>query len=149
MKVVVQRVKEGGVSIPSNNYYKCIGKGFVILLGIKIGDTEKEAIYLADKCSNLRVFEDENEKMNLSIKDIDGQALVISQFTLYADASKGNRPSFIDAERPETAEKLYITFIERLKENIGKEKVLTGIFGAMMDIKIINEGPVTIIINSK
>lgn len=149
MKVVVQRVKEGGVSISSHNYNKKIGEGYVILLGVKLGDTEKDAIYLADKCTNLRVFEDENEKMNLSIKDVCGEMLVISQFTLYGDASKGNRPSFIEAARPEEAEKLYNTFVDRLKENIGKDKVVTGIFGAMMNVEIINDGPVTIIINSK
>ena len=149
MKVVVQRVKEGGVSISSHNYNKEIGRGYVILLGVKLGDTEKDAIYLADKCTNLRVFEDENEKMNLSIKDVCGEMLVISQFTLYGDASKGNRPSFIEAARPEEAEKLYNTFVDRLKENIGKDKVVTGIFGAMMNVEIINDGPVTIIINSK
>ncbi len=149
MKVVVQRVKEGGVYVESQNYKAEIRKGFVILLGIKIGDKEEDAIYLADKCSNLRIFEDENEKMNLSIKDVEGEALVISQFTLYGNAAKGNRPSFIEAERPEKAESLYKIFVERFKKNIGSNKVVTGIFGEMMDIKIINDGPVTIIINSK
>ena len=118
-------------------------------MGIKVGDKEEDAFYLADKCSNLRIFEDENEKMNLSIKDVKGEALVISQFTLYGDASKGNRPSFIEAERPEKAESLYKIFVKRLKDNIGSSKVTTGVFGAMMDIKIINDGPVTIIIDSK
>ncbi len=149
MKVIVQRVKEGGVYVKSQEYNSEIGKGFVILLGIKVGDKEEDAVYLADKCSNLRIFEDENEKMNLSIKDVEGEALVVSQFTLYGDAAKGNRPSFIEAERPEKAEKLYKVFVERLKANIGSDKVATGIFGAMMELKIINDGPVTIIINSK
>ncbi|MCH8169929.1 MAG: D-tyrosyl-tRNA(Tyr) deacylase [Bacteroidetes bacterium] len=149
MKVVLQRVKEGGVYIESKKYTTEIEKGFVILLGIKVGDKEEDAFYLADKCSNLRIFEDENEKMNLSIKDVKGEALVISQFTLYGDASKGNRPSFIEAERPEKAESLYKIFVKRLKDNIGSSKVTTGVFGAMMDIKIINDGPVTIIIDSK
>lgn len=149
MKVVVQRVKEGGVYVKSQEYTSEIGKGYVILLGIKIGDKKEDAVYLADKCFNLRIFEDENEKMNLSVKDVDGEALVVSQFTLYGDATKGNRPSFIEAERPEKAESLYKIFVERLKENLGSEKVATGIFGAMMELKIINDGPVTIVINSK
>jgi len=149
MKVVVQRVKEGGVYIEHKKYKVKIGKGYVILLGIKTGDTENDAIYLADKCSALRIFEDANGKMNLSINEIMGEALVISQFTLYGNASKGNRPSFIEAARPNEAENLYKIFVQRLKEKIGKEKVFTGIFAEMMEIKIINDGPVTIIINSK
>ncbi|OGU47792.1 MAG: D-tyrosyl-tRNA(Tyr) deacylase, partial [Ignavibacteria bacterium GWB2_36_8] len=117
--------------------------------GIKIGDGEKDVTFLADKCCNLRIFEDENDKMNLSIKDINGEMLIISQFTLYGDAQKGNRPGFTDAARPEEAIPLYEKFIARVKENIGDEKVKTGIFGAMMMVKIFNEGPVTIIIESK
>lgn len=149
MKVVVQRVSEGGVYIKDSDYKAEIKKGFVILLGIKFDDSEKDVIFLADKCSNLRVFEDENNKMNLSIKDINGEALVISQFTLYGDAQKGNRPGFTDAAKPEIAIPLYEKFINRLKENIGFDKVKTGIFGEMMQVKIINDGPVTIIIDSK
>lgn len=149
MRIVVQRVSEGGVYIKESNYKAEIKKGFVILLGIKFDDTEKDVIFLADKCSNLRIFEDENEKMNLSIKDINGEALVISQFTLYGDAQKGNRPGFSEAAKPEIAIPLYEKFIDRLKENLGAEKVKTGIFGAMMQVKIINDGPVTIIIESK
>ncbi len=149
MKVVVQRVSEGGVYIKDSDYKAEIKKGFVILLGIKFDDSEKDVIFLADKCSNLRVFEDENDKMNLSIKDINGEALVISQFTLYGDAQKGNRPGFTDAAKPEIAIPLYEKFINRLKEDIGFDKVKTGIFGAMMQVKIVNDGPVTIIIDSK
>ena len=149
MKAVVQRVSSGSVLIKSENYEREIKKGFVILLGIRNEDNEKDAIFLADKCTNLRVFEDENEKMNLSLKDIDGEVLVISQFTLYGDAQKGNRPSFVLAAKPETAIPLYEKFIKRMKENLGTEKVKEGIFGAMMEVKIINDGPVTIIIDSK
>ena len=149
MKVVVQRVKEGGVYVRQKNYTTEIGKGFVILLGIKVGDKEEDASYLADKCTNLRIYEDENEKMNLSIKDINGEALVISQFTLYGDTSKGNRPSFIEAERPEKAESLYKIFIERLKNNISSNIVVSGMFGALMEIKYIIYGPITLIIISK
>ncbi len=149
MRVVVQRVSEGGVEIQENNYSQSIEKGFVILLGIKEGDREKDAEYLADKCCNLRIFQDENDKMNLSIKDVNGEVLIISQFTLYGDARKGNRPSFIESAKPETAVSLYQNFINRVKENIGNEKVKTGIFGAMMSVKIINDGPVTILLDSK
>ena len=149
MKVVIQRVSEGGVTIEKENYSAEIGKGFIILLGIKAGDTEQDADFLADKCSNLRVFEDENEKMNLSIKDIQGEVLIISQFTLYGDAQRGNRPSFSDAARPETAIPLYEYFIKRMEQNLGSGKIKTGKFGAMMSVKIINDGPVTIIIDSK
>ncbi|MBI9072824.1 MAG: D-tyrosyl-tRNA(Tyr) deacylase [Melioribacteraceae bacterium] len=149
MKAVVQRVSEGGVIITEENYSAGIKKGLVILLGISINDSEDEVNFVADKCSNLRIFEDENEKMNLSLKDIDGEILIISQFTIYGDAKKGNRPSFSMAARPEHAIPLYEKFIQRLKDNIGKDKVKTGIFGAMMEVKIINDGPVTIIVESK
>jgi D-tyrosyl-tRNA(Tyr) deacylase len=149
LRVVVQRVSEGGVKIPSENYEQEIGNGMVIFLGIKNGDSEKDVNFLADKCSNLRIFNDDNEKMNLSLKDVDGEALVISQFTLYGDASRGNRPGYTEAARPEEAIPLYENFIARMKNNIGAGKVKAGIFGAMMEVKIINDGPVTIIINSK
>ena len=149
MRVVVQRVSEGSVTIPGEKYEAKIGNGLVVLLGIKIGDGEKDVTFLADKCCNLRIFENENDKMNLSIKDINGEMLIISQFTLYGDAQKGNRPGFTDAARPEEAIPLYEKFIARVKENIGEERVKTGIFGAMMMVKIFNDGPVTIIIESK
>ncbi len=149
MKVVVQRVSEAGVYIQEENYSAEISKGIVILLGIKTGDKEDDVIFLADKCSNLRIFEDENEKMNLSLKDINGEALIISQFTLYGNAQRGNRPSFTEAARPEEAIPLYEKFISRMKENLGQDKVKSGIFGAMMLVKIFNDGPVTILIDSK
>jgi len=149
MKVVVQRVTEAGVYIENENYSAEIKKGMVILLGIKSGDKEEDVNFLADKCSNLRIFEDENEKMNLSLKDISGEVLIISQFTLYGNAQRGNRPSFTDAAKPDEAIPLYEKFINRMKENLGDDKVKSGIFGAMMLIKIFNDGPVTIIIDSK
>jgi D-tyrosyl-tRNA(Tyr) deacylase len=149
LKVVIQRVSSGSVNINSEKYFREIKKGFVILLGIKEGDSDTDAVFLADKCTNLRVFEDQNEKMNLALKDIDGEVLVISQFTLYGDAQKGNRPSFISAAKPETAIPLYEKFVNRMKENLGEDKVKEGIFGAMMEVKIVNDGPVTIIIDSK
>ena len=149
MKVVVQRVSLGSVLIKSENYSREINKGFVILLGIRNGDTEENALFLADKCTNLRVFEDPNDKMNLSLKDVDGEVLVISQFTLYGDPQHGNRPSFIEAAKPDIAFPLYDKFVKRMKDNLGEEKVKEGIFGAMMEVKIINDGPLTIIIDSK
>ena len=158
MKVVVQRVSEGSVSIPEENYNVKIGKGLVVLLGIKTGDSEKDVTFLADKCCSLRIFsrrdpalagEDENDKMNLSIKDIDGEMLIISQFTLYGDAQKGNRPGFTDAAKPDEAIPLYEKFVSRVKTNLGDEKVKVGIFGAMMDIQLVNYGPVTVLVESK
>jgi D-tyrosyl-tRNA(Tyr) deacylase len=148
LKAVVQRVSSGGVDIKSENYSVSIGKGIVILLGIKVGDNGEDVNFLADKCCGLRIFEDDLEKMNLSVKDIEGEVLIISQFTLYGDPRKGNRPSFIKAARPQDAILLYEKFILRVKENIGEMKVKTGKFGAMMSVKIINDGPVTIIIES-
>lgn len=149
MRALVQRVIEGSVSIKETEYYSEIKKGMVILLGVKVGDTEEDLNFVADKCSNLRIFEDENEKMNLSLKDIDGEVLVISQFTLYGDSRKGNRPSFIDAARPEEANTMYEKFIKRMKTNLGEEKVKNGVFGAMMLVKIFNDGPVTVLVESK
>lgn len=149
MRALVQKVKEGGVLIADENYSAEIKKGLVILLGVTHKDSENEVNFVADKCSNLRIFPDENDKMNLSVKDVDGEVLVISQFTLYGDARKGNRPSYTEAAKPELAENLYEKFIERMKLNLGKDKVKTGIFGAMMEVKIINDGPVTIIVESK
>ena len=149
MRVVVQRVSEAGVYIPEKNYKAEINHGFVILLGIKFGDNENDVKFLAEKCANLRVFEDENEKMNLSLKDVDGEILLVSQFTLYGNAQKGNRPSFTDSAKPDEAIPLYEKFISHLKNLLGDSKIKTGIFGEMMKVKIINEGPVTIIIDSK
>ncbi|MDP4116346.1 MAG: D-aminoacyl-tRNA deacylase [Bacteroidota bacterium] len=146
MKAVVQRVSSGSVSIPSENYYSEIKDGLVILLGIKIGDTEKDAVFVADKCSNLRIFGDSEDKMNLSVKDIEGEVLIVSQFTLYGETAKGNRPNFTLAARPEEAVPLYELFIRRMKENIGSQKIKTGLFGAMMQVSIVNEGPVTVIV---
>jgi D-tyrosyl-tRNA(Tyr) deacylase len=149
MRALVQRVSEGAVIINSENYSASVGKGMVVLLGVKEGDKEDDVNFVADKCCNLRIFEDNNDKMNRSVMDVEGEMLVISQFTLYGDARKGNRPSFTNAAAPELAEKLYNKFIERAKQNLGSEKVKSGIFAAMMQVKIINEGPVTILVESK
>ena len=144
MKLVVQRVLNAQVDVEGKTVGK-INKGFMVLCGITHEDTEKEADVLARKLCNLRVFEDENEKMNLSLKDVNGELLIISQFTLYADSmSSGNRPSFIAAARPEKAEPLYEYFLKKCEqEGIHVEK---GIFGADMKVSLINDGPVTIIL---
>ena len=148
MKAVVQRVSKSFVVVEKENYSAQIEKGLLILLGIKIGDTENDVNYIADKCSNLRIFQDENDKMNISVKDIEGEVLIISQFTLYGETAKGNRPSFIKAAKPDEAIPLYESFIRRMKQNLGEKSVKTGIFGAMMDIELVNYGPVTVIVNS-
>ena len=149
MRALIQRVSRGAVKVESKSYLKEINKGMVILLGISEDDTEKEVDYVAEKCSNLRIFEDENEKINLSLRDINGEILLISQFTLYGDTKKGNRPSFNKAAKPEKAEGLYTLFAKKLKSLIGFGKVEEGIFGAMMEVTIINDGPVTVLVESK
>lgn len=149
MRALIQRVSRGAVKIKSHNYEKHIQKGMVILLGVKQGDDENDVIFVADKCSGLRIFEDENEKMNLSLKDINGEVLIISQFTLYGNTRKGNRPGFDEAAKPELAEFLYTKFIDRMKENLGDDKIKTGIFATMMEVEILNDGPVTLLVESK
>ena len=143
MKLVVQRVKKAEVKVDGNIIGK-IDKGFLVLIGIKVGDTKEQADYLVKKLCNLRVFSDENDKMNLSIKDVKGKLLIVSQFTLYVDCSQGNRPSFIEAARPEEANPLYEYFCNQCELN--NIEVQKGIFGADMKVELINDGPVTIII---
>ena len=143
MKLVVQRVKNAKVDVDGKTVGK-IEKGFLVLLGVTYTDTKETADYLVKKLCNLRVFEDENGKMNLSLKDVDGKLLIVSQFTLYADCSGGNRPSFVNAAKPEFANELYGYFCDKCKENgIEVEK---GIFGADMKVSLLNDGPVTIIL---
>ena len=145
MKLVVQRVKNANVSI-ENNIVGKINQGFVVLLGVSNEDTKENADYLVKKLLNLRVFSDNDDKMNLSIKDIEGELLIVSQFTLYANCKKGNRPSFIEAAKPEHAKPLYEYFInECRKENLN---VQTGEFGADLQIELINDGPVTILLEN-
>ena len=120
-----------------------IGQGLLILLGVRTGDTVKEAAYLVDKCANLRIFTDEDGKFNLSAKDVGGEILVVSQFTLYGDTRKGRRPSFVDAARPETSKPLYEEFVSGMRATGLKTE--TGIFGAMMRVSLVNDGPVTIL----
>ena len=143
MKLVIQKVKKAKVE-DGNKTVGQIEKGYMVLLGVKKGDTKENADYLARKLCNLRIFEDENGKMNLSIKDVNGELLIISQFTLYGNTKDGNRPSFIEAEEPEKANKLYEYFMTKCKEK-EKKKVEKGIFGAHMDVSLINDGPNTII----
>lgn len=147
MKALLQRVTKAKVTI-NGKVIGEIGKGYVILLGVKEGDNETQADFLAEKIVNLRVMSDENDKMNLSIKDVDGDILVVSQFTLYADTTAGRRPSFITAAKPDTAKKLYEYFIDKLK-SLGVKSVQTGEFGAYMSVEIINDGPVTIMLDTE
>ena len=143
MKLVVQRVKEAKVEVDEKMVGK-INKGFLVLIGITHEDEKEQADYLVKKLCNLRVFEDKNGKMNLSLKDVKGELLIVSQFTLYADCSNGNRPSFTNVARPEKANELYEYFCKECEKN--DIKVEKGIFGADMKIRLINDGPVTIII---
>lgn len=143
MKLVVQRVKEAKVEVDEKMVGK-INKGFLVLIGITHEDEKEQADYLVKKLCNLRVFEDENGKMNLGLKDIEGELLIVSQFTLYADCSNGNRPSFTNAAKPEKANELYEYFCKECEKN--NIKVEKGIFGADMKVSLINDGPVTIII---
>lgn len=148
MRALIQRVKHASVDIdgaPHNH----IGRGLLIFLAVRKGDEENEAEYLAQRCTDLRIFGDDEGKMNLSVKEVHGSALVISQFTLYADTRKGNRPSFTESAPPETAEKLYDLFVEHLRKQLGDAKVCTGKFRAMMDIGLVNDGPVTVLVESK
>lgn len=147
MRAVVQRVSQSKVVVDGQTVGS-IEKGLTVLLGIGKDDTSKDVAYLANKIVNLRIFEDENEKMNRSVLDEQGEILVISQFTLYGDCRKGNRPSFINAASPQDANKLYQEFVQVIKDNYPL-KVETGVFQAMMHVEIHNEGPVTILVESK
>ncbi len=146
MKAVIQRVKYANVKINGKAVGEC-KQGFMILLGVMNGDTKQDADKLVKKIPNLRVFEDENGKMNLSCLDIDGEMLVVSQFTLCADCSHGRRPSFTNSAPPDEANALYEYVVEQLK-NSGVKSVQTGIFGADMQVELVNDGPVTIILDS-
>ena len=143
MKALVQRVARGSVAVAGKAVGQ-IGRGFVVLLGVKTGDTEEDAKQLAYKTTGLRIFPDENQKMNLSVQDVGGEILVVSQFTLYADTKKGNRPSFIRAAPPDVAEKLYGIYTDLLRQALGESRVATGVFRASMTVEIVNDGPVTV-----
>lgn len=145
MRAVVQRVTSGSVAV-DEKVVGSINKGFVVLLGISETDTTDDVDYMADKIVNLRIFEDEDEKMNLSLMDIKGELLVISQFTLYGDCRKGRRPNFMGAAKPEKAKELYEVFVNRCREMGVKTE--TGVFQAYMKVNILNDGPVTVIVDS-
>lgn len=147
MKAVLQRVSNASVTV-DNELVSSINKGFLILLGVESSDNEKEASALAKKISGLRIFTDENDKMNLSLSDVDGEVLVVSNFTLCADCRKGRRPNFEAAASGELADNLYEYFCSEL-QRLGVRKVAKGIFGADMKVELLNDGPVTIIINSQ
>ena len=147
MKIVIQRVSEASVTI-ENNKVANIGTGLLVLLGIVNEDSQEDIKWLTNKIVNLRVFADEHGIMNKSIKDVGGDIILVSQFTLHALTKKGNRPSYIKAAKPDVAVPLYEKFIIQLETDLGKN-IQTGVFGAMMDVALVNNGPVTIIIDSK
>ena len=143
MKIVLQRVSSASVTVDGEICGK-IGTGYLVLLGVGLGDTEEDCRRLADKIINLRIFSDENDKINLSLSDVGGDLLIVSQFTLYADCRKGNRPNFIQAGKPDEAERLYNYFADYCRSK-GKH-VETGIFGADMKVQLVNDGPFTVIL---
>lgn len=146
MRAVIQRVSRAKVSV-GKDVTGQIGRGLLVLLGVSVRDMEKDAVYLVEKTLNLRIFEDAEDKMNLSLLDISGDLLVVSQFTLYGDATRGRRPSFIDAAPPERANRLYENFVAEARKHI--KKVQTGRFQAMMDVELVNDGPVTILLDTE
>ena len=147
MKTIIQRVSSASVTIDSN-ITADIQKGLLVLVGIEDADTQEDTNWLCQKITNLRIFGDENDVMNLSVKDIDGDIIVVSQFTLHASTKKGNRPSYLKASKPEIAIPMYENFVCQMEKELGK-KVQTGIFGADMKVALLNDGPVTIVMDSK
>ena len=147
MKTVIQRVSSASVEIDSKIVAK-INQGLLVLVGIEDTDNQEDIDWLVSKIVNLRIFADQNQVMNLSLKDIEGEIIVVSQFTLHASTKKGNRPSYIKASKPEIAIPLYENFVSKLEVDLGR-KIQTGIFGADMQVSLVNDGPVTIVIDSK
>uniref|UniRef100_UPI00404A45A8 D-aminoacyl-tRNA deacylase n=1 Tax=Gelidibacter sp. TaxID=2018083 RepID=UPI00404A45A8 len=147
MKAVIQRVLNASVTIDTKAVSQ-IGNGLLILFGIEEADSQEDITWLSNKITNLRIFNDDDNVMNLSIKEINGEAIVVSQFTLHASTKKGNRPSYIKAAKPDIAIPLYEAFVTQLEKDLGK-KVQTGVFGADMKVALLNDGPVTIIIDTK
>ncbi|MBP6549632.1 MAG: D-tyrosyl-tRNA(Tyr) deacylase [Flavobacterium sp.] len=147
MKVVIQRVSQASVTVDAK-IVADIQKGLLVLVGIEDADTQEDIDWLCQKTANLRIFGDENDVMNLSVKEINGEIIVVSQFTLQASTKKGNRPSYIKASKPEIAIPMYENFVQKMENELGK-KVQTGIFGADMKVSLVNDGPVTIVIDSK
>jgi D-aminoacyl-tRNA deacylase len=148
MRALVQRVKRCSVTI-DGKLHSSIDRGILVFLGVKVGDTELDAEYLAERCSSLRIFEDDAGKMNLSTKDVKGEAMVVSQFTLYGDTHKGNRPSYIAAAPPQVAGSLYDHFLRQLQKYVGSQYIASGVFRAMMEVELVNDGPVTVMLESK
>lgn len=148
MRALVQRVSGASVEIAGARHAE-IGAGMLVLLGVSTRDDQESARYLAERCAHLRIFEDAEQKMNRSVADTGGEALVVSQFTLYGDARKGHRPGFTDAARPEQAEALYEVFVRCLRGHLGDAKVATGVFRATMQVALVNDGPVTLLLESK
>ena len=148
MRALVQRVTEASVAIQSVRH-SGIGPGILIFLGVRAGDDRSAASYLAERCASLRMFEDAEGKMNRSVLDTGGAALVVSQFTLYGDTRKGNRPGFADAAGPAEAQELYEEFVRELRARIGDSNVATGVFRAAMQVQLVNDGPVTLMIETK
>ena len=146
MKAVIQRVTSASVDVDGERISE-IGRGLLILLGVAEGDTDRDAEVLAAKIANLRIFSDEQDKMNLSLLTVEGEALVVSQFTLCASCVRGRRPDFFSAAKPDEAERLYLYFCERIKSE-GVSRIATGVFGADMKVSLVNDGPVTIILDT-
>ena len=147
MRAVIQKVTRASLSIDSEVYSQ-IGEGLMVLLGIEDADTKEDIEWLADKIRKLRIFEDENGVMNLSVEDVKGEMMIVSQFTLHASTKKGNRPTYIRASKPDFAKPMYESFVARTRE-VFQGKVATGVFGADMQIELVNNGPTTIIIDTK
>jgi D-tyrosyl-tRNA(Tyr) deacylase len=147
MRALIQRVKESSVTIDGKMHSQ-IGKGLLILLGVEEADNEDDVAWLSGKVVNLRIMDDENGVMNLSVKETGGDLLVVSQFTLHASTKKGNRPSYSKAAKPEAAILLYEKFLKRMALDLGRE-IFSGVFQAMMDVQLVNDGPVTLLIDSK
>jgi D-tyrosyl-tRNA(Tyr) deacylase len=148
MRILVQRVSRARVTV-NDEITGSIGVGLLVLLGVKHGDAEDDARSLASRLARLRIFNDAAGKMNLSVEDIGGSILIVSQFTLHADTRKGNRPSYGRAADPELAEQLYELFVAELRTMLGADRVATGVFGAMMQVELVNDGPVTVMVKSK
>jgi len=148
MRALIQRVKQSSVRI-DGRIQSSIGPGLLVLLGVKDGDVEQDAVYVAEKCSALRIFDDPEGRMNLSVRAVGGSVLVVSQFTLYGDTRRGNRPSYSAAAAPPLAETLYEKYVAEMRKLLGDEKVQSGVFRAMMEVELVNDGPVTVMVESK
>jgi D-aminoacyl-tRNA deacylase len=148
LRAVIQRVRRSSVEI-DGRLQSSIKKGILVLLAVKQGDGDQDVAYVAEKCAALRIFDDPEGKMNCSVREVGGEVMVVSQFTLYGETQRGNRPSYSNAAPPEIAEPLYQKFISEMKTLVGVQRVQSGVFRAMMDVELINDGPVTVIVESK